>query len=199
MPAATSPLATPQTSSWNVAALTPTQPSALGRLKTTASACARALVTTSSVRLPDDGGSMVDGVEYSRTCGTLPRRVLGPGPHPVRSLTGDPAAVDHVVDSLASGRGGRAVREFEMAEQTTSSITVDAPASAVMDVIADFDAYPQWPKGVPRAETRSTFDDGRAERVFFALDVSPIKDEYTRSTSGTATARSPGPWWRAGC
>ena len=31
-----------------------------------------------------------------------------------------------------------------MAEQTTSSITVDAPASAVMDVIADFDAYPHW-------------------------------------------------------
>ena len=66
-----------------------------------------------------------------------------------------------------------------MADQTTSSITVDAPASAVMDVIADFDAYPHWAKGVTRAETRSTFDDGRAERVFFALDVSPIKDEYT--------------------
>ena len=66
-----------------------------------------------------------------------------------------------------------------MADQTTSSITVDAPASAVMDVIADFDAYPQWAKGVTRAETRSTFGDGRAERVFFALDVSPIKDEYT--------------------
>jgi ribosome-associated toxin RatA of RatAB toxin-antitoxin module len=66
-----------------------------------------------------------------------------------------------------------------MADQTTSSITVDAPASAVMDVIADFDAYPQWAKGVTRAETRSTFDDGRAEQVFFALDVSPIKDEYT--------------------
>jgi len=66
-----------------------------------------------------------------------------------------------------------------MADQTTSSITVDAPASAVMDVIADFDAYPHWAKGVTRAETRSTFEDGRAERVFFALDVSPIKDEYT--------------------
>jgi ribosome-associated toxin RatA of RatAB toxin-antitoxin module len=66
-----------------------------------------------------------------------------------------------------------------MAEQTTSSIVVDAPASAVMDVIADFDAYPQWAKGVTKAETRSSYDDGRAEQVFFALDVSPIKDEYT--------------------
>ncbi len=66
-----------------------------------------------------------------------------------------------------------------MAEQTTSSITVDAPASAVMDVIADFDAYPQWAKGVTKAETTASYDDGRAEQVFFALDVSPIKDEYT--------------------
>src|SRR3954454_3325945 len=66
-----------------------------------------------------------------------------------------------------------------MAEQTTSSITVDAPASAVMDVIADFDAYPQWAKGVTKAETVSSYDNGRAEQVFFILDVSPIKDEYT--------------------
>jgi ribosome-associated toxin RatA of RatAB toxin-antitoxin module len=66
-----------------------------------------------------------------------------------------------------------------MAEQTTSSITVDAAPAAVMDVIADFDAYPQWAKGVTKAETRSTYADGRAKEVFFALDVSPIKDEYT--------------------
>ena len=66
-----------------------------------------------------------------------------------------------------------------MAEQTTSSIVIDAPASAVMDVIADFDAYPQWAKGVKKAETRASGADGRASEVFFALDVSPIKDEYT--------------------
>jgi ribosome-associated toxin RatA of RatAB toxin-antitoxin module len=66
-----------------------------------------------------------------------------------------------------------------MAEQTTSSIVVDAPPSAVMDVIADFGAYPQWAKGVKKAETRSSYPDGRAKEVFFALDVSPIKDEYT--------------------
>ena len=66
-----------------------------------------------------------------------------------------------------------------MADQTTSSIVVDAPASEVMDVIADFEAYPQWAKGVITAEVLSELDDGRAEQVFFALDVSPIKDEYT--------------------
>ncbi|MAS56595.1 SRPBCC family protein [Nocardioides sp.] len=72
-----------------------------------------------------------------------------------------------------------------MADQTTSSIVVDAPASAVMAVIADFEAYPVWAKGVTTADVRSTCDSepgdhrGRAREVFFALDVSPIKDEYT--------------------
>jgi ribosome-associated toxin RatA of RatAB toxin-antitoxin module len=66
-----------------------------------------------------------------------------------------------------------------MAEHTTSSITVDAPAAEVMAVIADFGAYPAWAKGMKRVEVLSSYDDGRAEQVAFELDVSPIKDEYT--------------------
>jgi ribosome-associated toxin RatA of RatAB toxin-antitoxin module len=68
-----------------------------------------------------------------------------------------------------------------MAEQTTSSIVVDAAPDAVMDVIADFSAYPQWAKGVTKVEVVEDGTDGRAKQVFFALDVSPIKDEYTLS------------------
>ena len=68
-----------------------------------------------------------------------------------------------------------------MAEQTTSSIVIDAAPDAIMDVIADFGAYPQWAKGVTKAEIVAEGDDGRADQVFFALDVSPIKDEYTLS------------------
>ncbi len=66
-----------------------------------------------------------------------------------------------------------------MAEQTTSSIVVDAEPSAVMEVIGDFEAYPQWAKGVQKAEVVKEGPDGWAEQVFFVLDVSPIKDEYT--------------------
>jgi ribosome-associated toxin RatA of RatAB toxin-antitoxin module len=66
-----------------------------------------------------------------------------------------------------------------MAEQTTASINIDASPSEVMDVIADFESYPAWAKGVTTADVVSEFPDGRAEKVFFKLDVSPIKDEYT--------------------
>ena len=69
-----------------------------------------------------------------------------------------------------------------MAEQTTSSIVVDAAPADVMAVIADFESYPRWAKGVTVADVVSSYgaaQGGRAEQVFFALDVSPIKDEYT--------------------
>jgi hypothetical protein len=64
-----------------------------------------------------------------------------------------------------------------MAEQTTSSIVIDAAPAAVMGVIADFEAYPSWAQGVKKAEP---VDAGkRAEQVYFELDASPIKDAYT--------------------
>ncbi|WP_151082730.1 SRPBCC family protein [Nocardioides cynanchi] len=66
-----------------------------------------------------------------------------------------------------------------MAEQTTSSITIEASPGEIMDVIADFDSYPHWATGVRTAEVVAELPDGRAEKVFFKLDVSPIKDEYT--------------------
>lgn len=65
-----------------------------------------------------------------------------------------------------------------MAEQTTSSIVVDADRHAVMAVIGDFEAYPVWAKGVKRAEVRSA-TDGWADQVYFELDVAPIRDQYT--------------------
>jgi len=66
-----------------------------------------------------------------------------------------------------------------MAEQTTSSIVIGADPVTIMDVIADFAAYPSWAKGVRSADVVAEFEDGRAERVHFNLDVPPIRDEYT--------------------
>ena len=66
-----------------------------------------------------------------------------------------------------------------MAEQTTSSIVIDAPAAEVMAVIADFPAYPDWAQGMKRAEVKESFPDGRAKDVYFEIEATPIKDSYT--------------------
>ena len=65
-----------------------------------------------------------------------------------------------------------------MAEQTTSSIVVNAWPAEVMAVIADFDAYPEWAQGVKKADVIKGVGE-RAEQVYFELDASPIKDQYT--------------------
>ena len=66
-----------------------------------------------------------------------------------------------------------------MAEQTTSSIVIDAPKEQVMAVIADFPAYPEWAQGMKRAEVVETGANGRASKVHFDLEAAPIKDSYT--------------------
>jgi len=66
-----------------------------------------------------------------------------------------------------------------MAEQTTSSIVIAADPASVMAVIADFPAYPEWVQGVKVADVVSETSDGKAEKVYFELDASPIKDQYT--------------------
>ena len=68
-----------------------------------------------------------------------------------------------------------------MAEQTTSSIVIAADPASIMAVIADFDSYPAWAQGVKSADVVEGGSDGRADKVHFELDASPIKDSYTLS------------------
>ena len=65
-----------------------------------------------------------------------------------------------------------------MADQSTQSITVDAPSADVMAVIADFPSYPQWVGAARSVEVLETGADGRARRVRFVLDAGPVKDDY---------------------
>src|SRR4029077_942297 len=53
-----------------------------------------------------------------------------------------------------------------------------APRGAVMGVIADFAAYPDWATGVRSAEVVEDGPGGRPLRVRFALDAGLIKDSY---------------------
>jgi carbon monoxide dehydrogenase subunit G len=65
-----------------------------------------------------------------------------------------------------------------MAEQTTSSIDIDASPDDVMAVIVDFEDYPAWVQGMKKVEVVSRSADGRAEQVHFELDAG-VKDTYT--------------------
>ena len=65
-----------------------------------------------------------------------------------------------------------------MADQSTQSITIDAPAADVMAVIADFASYPQWVAAAKTVEILETGPDGRAQQVHFVLDAGAIKDDY---------------------
>lgn len=66
-----------------------------------------------------------------------------------------------------------------MAERTQSDIEIEAPVGAVLDVIADFDRYPEWAKEVTSTEVLSEEGDGWGDQVRFVLDAGAIKDTYT--------------------
>jgi carbon monoxide dehydrogenase subunit G len=68
-----------------------------------------------------------------------------------------------------------------MADESTQSITISAPPAAVMAVIADFEAYPQWAASVKSAQVTGAGSDGRADRVAFKIDAGVIRDEYELS------------------
>ncbi|MGH3751209.1 MAG: SRPBCC family protein [Pseudonocardiaceae bacterium] len=72
-----------------------------------------------------------------------------------------------------------------MADQSTQSIVINAAPEAIMDVIADFPAYPQWALAVKKAEVIVP-GVGRAERVRFQLDAGIIKDEYVLAYTWSA-------------
>ena len=86
-----------------------------------------------------------------------------------------------------------------MAEQTTSSIVVDAPPAEVMAVIADFPAYPEWAQGMKPAEVLE-----RAPTVGPTRCTSSSRRRRSRTptpwpTTGRATVGHLGRWSRARC
>ena len=70
-------------------------------------------------------------------------------------------------------------RGESMAEQTTSTIQVNATPKEIMAVIADFAAYPEWADSMRETEVLSTDEAGRPNKVRFKVDAGAISDEYT--------------------
>ncbi len=81
--------------------------------------------------------------------------------------------------SPAAQQTSRQRRGDSMAEQTTSTIVVNAPPKAIMAVIADFQAYPEWADSMRETEVLSTDEAGRPKQVRFKVDAGAISDEYT--------------------
>ncbi len=65
-----------------------------------------------------------------------------------------------------------------MAESTESHIMIEARPGAVLDVIADFESYPEWATEVTDVEVLLEEGDGWADQVQFTLDAGAIKDTY---------------------
>jgi ribosome-associated toxin RatA of RatAB toxin-antitoxin module len=66
-----------------------------------------------------------------------------------------------------------------MADRTESSIVIDAAPDAVLQVIADFEQYPEWTGAVKQVTVLDRLADGRGSRVKFVLDAGAIRDTYT--------------------
>ncbi|SER91554.1 Polyketide cyclase / dehydrase and lipid transport [Pedococcus cremeus] len=65
-----------------------------------------------------------------------------------------------------------------MADRTESSIEIAAKPGEVLDVIADFESYPDWAAEVKQVTVLSEEGDGWADQVRFTLDAGVIKDTY---------------------
>ncbi|MBR7743145.1 SRPBCC family protein [Phycicoccus sp. BSK3Z-2] len=66
-----------------------------------------------------------------------------------------------------------------MADRTQSSVDIAADPGQVLDVIAAFEAYPEWADQVKECHVLSEDGDGWADQVEFVLDAGAIKDQYT--------------------
>ncbi|MBW3603114.1 MAG: SRPBCC family protein [Actinobacteria bacterium] len=73
-----------------------------------------------------------------------------------------------------------------MTEEVREHIVVRASPDAVMDVIADFERYPEWQAEVLRVEILEVDERGRATRVRFVVDA-----RIVRATMVLAYAHAP--------
>ena len=64
-----------------------------------------------------------------------------------------------------------------MADETSASIDIAAAPDEIMQVIADFEHYPEWVDSMKSAEVL-TSAGGRAETVRMVLDHNLVKDDY---------------------
>lgn len=65
-----------------------------------------------------------------------------------------------------------------VADHTERSIVIGADVGAVMGVIADFPAYPEWVTAAREVTVLDADEHGRARKVRFDLDAGVLTDTY---------------------
>lgn len=65
-----------------------------------------------------------------------------------------------------------------MTDTSTQSLSMAADPAVIMDIIADFEAYPDWTGAVKKVEVTDPGDGERAKRVRFSMDAGLVKDTY---------------------
>jgi carbon monoxide dehydrogenase subunit G len=66
-----------------------------------------------------------------------------------------------------------------MADKTQGSIDINADPKAIMAVIEDFDAYPEWANQIKKVEIKDRDADGRGSHVYYEVSQGPMKADYT--------------------
>jgi carbon monoxide dehydrogenase subunit G len=66
-----------------------------------------------------------------------------------------------------------------MAEQTEGTTEIDATPAEVMEVITDFEAYPEWAQGVKKTEVKKSDSKGRPSEVFMEVGQMGVGAKYT--------------------
>ena len=66
-----------------------------------------------------------------------------------------------------------------MADSSTQSIVIAAPAERVAEVVSDFGRYPEWADAFKQVEVLEEYEDGYASQVRFVIDAGVLADEYT--------------------
>ncbi len=66
-----------------------------------------------------------------------------------------------------------------MAEFSKSTITIDAPISAVQEALFGLDKYPEWSTQIKSAEAIARDDEGRITKVKMSIDAGMMKDRPT--------------------
>jgi uncharacterized membrane protein len=77
-----------------------------------------------------------------------------------------------------------------VSESVSDSIVVDADADAVWDVIADFEAYPEWQPDIKEAEVLETDDDGWGTKARFVVDAKILQAKLVLTYTYTDTTMS---------